>query len=130
LAELDKKVVVAVGQGMVIGKQVNRWAIRKGAMELHSLREGSNVERYIRKADIIVLGVGKAGLITSEMVNGSAVVFDFGYSRENGKVRGDADPAVAHVARLLTPVPGGLGPLAVTMLFWNVARIAGVKLKN
>ena len=66
-------------------------------------------------------------MITTDMVKKEAMVFDFGFSKENGVICGDVDPAVADKVRLLTPVPGGMGPLAVTMLFWNVARIAGVK---
>lgn len=127
LKNLDTKVVVAVGQGLVIGKQVNRWAARNGVRELHGLREGSDVAHYTKRADIIVSGVGKVGLITTDMVKEDAVIFDFGFSKENGVVRGDVGFAVAENVRLLTPVPGGMGPLAVAMLFWNVARIAGVK---
>ena len=128
LESLDAKVVVAVGQGLVIGRQVNRWAIRNGVRELHGLREGSDVAHYTKRADIIVSGVGKAGLITTDMVKEDAVIFDFGFSKVDGISRGDVDPAVAEKVRLLTPVPGGMGPLAVTMLFWNAARIAGIKI--
>lgn len=127
LEHLDTKVVVVLGQGLVIGKQVNRWAIRNGVRELHSLREGSDIAYYTKHADIIVSGVGKRGLITLDMVKKDAVIFDFGFSKTNGIVSGDVDPMVAENARLLTPVPGGMGPLSVTMLFMNVARIAGVK---
>ena len=67
-------------------------------------------------------------MITAVMVKEDAVMFDFGFSKETGVARGDVDPAVAQKVRLLTPVPGGMGPLSVTMLFWNVARIARVKM--
>ena len=76
---------------------------------------------------VVVLGVGKSGLITADMVKEDVVIFDFGFSKTNGIICGDVDTAVADKARLLTPVPGGMGPLSVTMLFRNVARIAGVK---
>lgn len=128
LRHFDTKVVVAVGQGLVIGKQVNRWAVRNGARELHSLREGSDVAYYAKRADIIVSGVGKAGLITADMVKNDAIIFDFGFSKVANTICGDVDFTVADKARLLTPVPGGMGPLSVTMLFMNVARIAGVKI--
>lgn len=128
LENLDTKVIVAVGQGLVIGKQVNRWAARNGVRELHGLREGSDVAHYTKRADIIVSGVGKGGLITTDMVKKDAVIFDFGFSKTNGVIHGDVDPAAGDKVRLLTPVPGGMGPLAVAMLFWNIARIGGVKL--
>ncbi|OGZ46060.1 MAG: hypothetical protein A3J54_02435 [Candidatus Ryanbacteria bacterium RIFCSPHIGHO2_02_FULL_45_13b] len=127
LKHLDASVVVAVGQGLVIGKQVNRWAVRNGVRELHSLREGSDVAYYAKRADIIVSGVGKGGLITVDMVKAGAIIFDFGFSKTNDGVCGDVEHGVADKARLLTPVPGGMGPLSVTMLFANVARIAGKK---
>ncbi len=127
LENLGTKIVVAVGQGLVIGRQVNRWAVRNGVRELHSLREGSDVAHYTKQADIIVSGVGKSGLITADMVKEGAVIFDFGFSKQDGIVRGDADSSVADKARLLTPAPGGMGPLSVTMLFWNTACIAGVR---
>ena len=126
LDELDKKTIVAVGQGFVIGKQVNRWAVRYGAASFSGLRDGSDVGYFTRAADIIVSGVGKAGLITPDMIKSGAILFDFGFSKKDGILRGDVDPLVAQKARLLTPVPGGMGPLAVTMLFWNVARIREV----
>ena len=129
LETLADKVVVAVGVGTVVGSQVMRWAKRNGVMLFSGLREGSDVARYTSVADIIVSGVGKPNLITSDMVKEGAVVFDFGVSKEVGGIRGDVDLNVVDRARLLTPVPGGMGPLAVVKLFENVARIAGVKLE-
>ena len=123
LANLHTKTIVAVGQGLLIGRHVTRWAIRHGALSFSGLREGNDVGYYTRVADIIVSGVGKAGLITADMVKDGAVIFDFGFSKETGIVCGDVEKTVADKARLLTPVPGGMGPLAVSMLFWNAARI-------
>ena len=129
LENIADKIVVAVGMGTVVGSQVMRWAKRNGVMLFSGLREGSDVARYTSVADIIVSGVGKSGIITADMVKEGAVIFDFGFSKEDGVSRGDVDPAVGEKVRLLTPVPGGMGPLSVTMLFWNVARIAGVNIK-
>jgi methylenetetrahydrofolate dehydrogenase (NADP+) / methenyltetrahydrofolate cyclohydrolase len=123
---LERKTVVVIGQGLVIGKQVNRWAIRNNVLMFSGLREGSDIARYTREADIIVSGTGNTRLIVPDMVKEGTIIFDFGFSKENGVVRGDVDATVADKARLLTPVPGGMGPLAVTMLFWNLARIRGV----
>lgn len=126
LKALGEKIVVVVGQGLVIGRQINRWAIRSNVVAFTGLKKGSDIERYTQHADIIVSGVGTARLITRDMVKEGCSVFDFGFSKEEGIVRGDIDAAVVEKARLLTPVPGGMGPLAVTMLFWNVARICRV----
>jgi methylenetetrahydrofolate dehydrogenase (NADP+) / methenyltetrahydrofolate cyclohydrolase len=125
---LGKYVVVIIGQGLVIGKQVNRWAIRNNVVSFSSLQKGSDIKQYTESADIIISGTGNGGLLTAKMVKRGVIIFDFGFSKKNNSIHGDVDPAVADTARLLTPVPGGMGPLAVTTLFWNIARIRGMKL--
>lgn len=123
LLDLTGKKVLIVGKGHVVGLQVERWTMQFKTAVLAVLDKGSNIGLYAKEADLIVSCVGSAGLIQKEMVREGVAVFDFGVSKENGSIRGDVDPSVAEKARLMTPVPGGVGPLAVTMLFQNVARI-------
>jgi methylenetetrahydrofolate dehydrogenase (NADP+)/methenyltetrahydrofolate cyclohydrolase len=82
-----------------------------------------NLAEHTRMADILIVAVGKPGLITGDMVKPGAVVVDVGINRtENGLV-GDVDfDSVAEVAGWITPVPGGVGPMTVAMLMNNVAR--------
>ena len=89
----------------------------------------ANLAEVCRRADILVAAVGKAGFITPDMVKEGAVVIDVGINRnEAGKVCGDVDPAVMEKASFMTPVPGGAGPMTITMLMKNTLKAA--KLQN
>jgi len=78
-----------------------------------------------RGADILVAAVGKAGLIRRDFVKPGATVIDVGLTRgEDGKIRGDVDPAVADVAGLLTPMPGGTGPMTIALLLESAVKAA------
>ena len=75
---------------------------------------------HTKQADILIVAVGKKHLINAEMVKNGAVVIDVGINRENGKLYGDIDfDSVVNTASLITPVPGGVGPMTVTMLLTN-----------
>lgn len=139
LQNIEKKVIAIVGQGFVIGRHINRWAIRNKALAFSGLRSGCDIKHYTLQADIVISGAGKPHLITADMIKEGAVVFDFGFSRKNNATLkstqpielintlvGDVEPSVVKKASLLTPVPGGMGPLSVTMLFWNVAKLSGI----
>jgi methylenetetrahydrofolate dehydrogenase (NADP+)/methenyltetrahydrofolate cyclohydrolase len=74
----------------------------------------------LQDADIAVLGAGIPGLVRPEMLKPGVVLIDAGTSEAGGKLLGDAAPECAHVASVFTPVPGGLGPIAVAMIFKNL----------
>jgi len=78
----------------------------------------------IRAADILILGAGVPGLITADMIKPGVIIFDAGTSEDGGMLVGDADPLVASKAALLTPVPGGIGPLTIAILLKNVLNLA------
>jgi methylenetetrahydrofolate dehydrogenase (NADP+)/methenyltetrahydrofolate cyclohydrolase len=80
-----------------------------------------NIKEITGNADILVVAVGRAGFITSDMVKPGAVVIDVGINRdENGRLCGDVDFAeVSKIASFITPVPGGVGPMTITMLMEN-----------
>jgi len=78
-----------------------------------------------RQADVLVAAVGRAGLITQDMVQPGAVVLDVGINRNaHGKLCGDVAPEVAQVAGYLSPVPGGVGPMTIAMLLHNTVQAA------
>ena len=85
-----------------------------------------------RRADILVAAVGKAGFITPDMVKEGAVVIDVGINRTaEGKLCGDVDfAAVSEKAAYITPVPGGVGPMTITMLLKNTLTAAGEQLNK
>jgi methylenetetrahydrofolate dehydrogenase (NADP+)/methenyltetrahydrofolate cyclohydrolase len=79
-----------------------------------------------RRADILVAAIGRANFITADMVKEGAVVIDVGINRnEEGKLTGDVDfEAVSQKASYITPVPGGVGPMTISMLLWNTLQSA------
>lgn len=114
-AYLAGKIVAVVGLGLLIGRPVAHWIMRR-AKETILLRSTSDLT-LLARADIVITGVGKAGLIKSAMLKDGARVIDFGY--DGGK--GDFDVAGAGASDELacTPTPGGTGPVLVAKLFEN-----------
>ena len=80
-----------------------------------------DLEDVLKKADIIVAAIGRAHFVKKEMVKEGAVVIDVGINRlDTGKLAGDVDfDAVKEISSFITPVPGGVGPMTITMLLWN-----------
>lgn len=113
---------VVVGDGRLVGAP-SAWLLRKlGAdVSVFSLDKGSIED--LKEADIIVSGAGKPGLIKPEHLKKGVALVDAGTSELNKKVVGDADPACAEVASIITPVPGGVGPVAVAMIFRNLRTL-------
>jgi methylenetetrahydrofolate dehydrogenase (NADP+)/methenyltetrahydrofolate cyclohydrolase len=88
-----------------------------------------NLSTVTREADILIVAIGQPRFIKAEMVKPGAVVVDVGIHRQDGKLCGDVDfDAVSQVASQITPVPGGVGPLTVTMLLVNT--LAAARLQN
>ncbi len=119
---LDKQVVV-FGQGRLVGNPIIQYAKNQGAVVTVITEESKNVNDLTKTADIIVLGVGKPNLLTAEMVKEGVIVFDAGASEDGGLLVGDASPAVAEKAALFTPVPGGIGPITIVLLFRNLLKL-------
>ncbi|MDO8561832.1 MAG: bifunctional 5,10-methylenetetrahydrofolate dehydrogenase/5,10-methenyltetrahydrofolate cyclohydrolase [bacterium] len=115
---------VVVGAGRLVGAP-SAWLLRKlGAnVSVFSLEEGSIHD--LKDADIIVSGAGNPGFIKPEHIKESVALVDGGTSELNKKIAGDADPACAQIAGVFTPVPGGVGPVAVAMIFKNLLELVG-----
>jgi methylenetetrahydrofolate dehydrogenase (NADP+)/methenyltetrahydrofolate cyclohydrolase len=114
--------VVVVGDGRLVGQPAAVWAQKQGAHVTVITKDTSQAEAaaVIAHADVLILGAGQAGLVTPEMVKDGVIIFDAGTSEDGGELKGDADPAVAKKASLMTPVPGGIGPLTVACLLRNL----------
>ena len=113
------KKCVVVGAGKLVGAPAAYLMRRLGSdVSVVTLESGSLDE--LKTADIVILGAGNPGFVTPEMIKEGVVLIDAGTSEQGGKVRGDADPACSEKAALFTPVPGGLGPIAVAMIFKNL----------
>lgn len=113
------KEAVVVGNGRLVGAPTSALLKRMGA-HLTKVTETEGSFDDIKRADIVVSGVGSPLLIRPEHVKDGVVLIDAGTSEQGGKVHGDIDPACAEKASLFTPVPGGVGPIAVAMIFQNL----------
>jgi methylenetetrahydrofolate dehydrogenase (NADP+)/methenyltetrahydrofolate cyclohydrolase len=113
---------VVVGEGRLVGLPAAAMMRALGAeVEVISLERGSL--ESLKDADIVIAGAGSPGLIVPDMLKQGVVLIDAGTSESQGKVAGDCDPSCAGVASVFAPVPGGLGPVAVAMLFKNLADL-------
>ena len=124
--EVDGKRAVVIGEGWLVGKPCATWLAQQGA-EVQVLTIQNSAEEKaaaLRAAHIIISGAGSPHLIKPDMLTRGVVLIDAGTSELGGEVVGDADPACAEVCSLFTPVPGGIGPLAVACLFENVVSLA------
>ncbi|MCJ0911556.1 bifunctional methylenetetrahydrofolate dehydrogenase/methenyltetrahydrofolate cyclohydrolase FolD [Mammaliicoccus sciuri] len=119
--DLKGKNVAVIGRSHIVGQPVSKLLTDQDATVtlLHS--KSTNTEEVLKKADVIVSAVGRVHLVTKDLVKPGAVIIDVGNtSDENGKLKGDVDfEAVKEVASAITPVPGGVGPLTITMVLNN-----------
>ncbi len=120
--ELKGRDVVIVGHSNIVGKPLAALMLERCATVTVSHACTKDLKSTTRRAEVLVVAVGHAGLITPEMVRPGAVVVDVGVNRTEEGLRGDVAPAVAEKAGALTPVPGGVGPLTVAVLLENTVR--------
>lgn len=117
---------VVVGRSNIVGKPMALMLLHKGATVSICTSKTRDLAFYTRLADILVVAVGKPGIITADMVKEGAAVLDVGINRlPEGKLVGDVDyEAVKEKAGYITPVPGGVGPMTITMLVANTVLAA------
>lgn len=117
--------VVLVGLGALVGKPLATLLAERVASLTTVHSATPDIVRFTREADVLIAGTGEPGLITGDMVKAGVVALDAGYSRIDGKVSGDLDfEGVAKKASLITPVPGGIGPVTVAVVVQNVVTLA------
>src|SRR3989344_2008176 len=122
--DVKGKKAAVFGYGLLVGKPVAHWLSQNGADVSVIDKNTKNSEKYSLEADIIVSGVGKPEFIGGDMVKNGAVAIDFGYSNKGGRMTGDFKfDEVAAKAILITPVPGGIGPLVVVAVLKNLVKL-------
>lgn len=125
---LKGKYAVIVGAGRLVGKPLAAWMTLKKINFSILDKTTEDLSFFTKKADILISGVGKAGLIKADMVKEGAVVIDVGTAKKNAKTAGDVDfKPVSKKAGFITPVPGGVGPLTVACLLDNLINISTKK---
>lgn len=115
--------VVVLGEGLLVGRPAAAYARERGAMVTVLTKETYDSAK-LRSADIIVSGIGQPHFIKPEFVKEGVVIFDAGTSEDGGVLVGDVAPEVASKASLLTPVPGGIGPVTIAYLLRNLVSLA------
>jgi methylenetetrahydrofolate dehydrogenase (NADP+) / methenyltetrahydrofolate cyclohydrolase len=116
--------VVIVGRSNLVGKPAAALFLRRHATVTLAHSRTRDLGAVVREADVVVAAVGRAHLITAEMVKPGAAVLDVGMTRVDGEIQGDVDPGVAEVAGYLTPMPGGTGLVTVAMVIQNTLTAA------
>ena len=127
--DIEGKNVVIVGRSNLVGKPLMNLFINKNATVTLCHSKTKDLKSHTKKADILVVAVGKKHLVNRDMVKKGCVVIDVGINRVDGKIYGDVDyNDVYDKVKYITPVPGGVGPMTVTMLLYNVFE--GYKKQN
>lgn len=122
--QIAGKHAVVVGRSNIVGKPMALLLLQENATVTVCHSRTTDLSEVTRQADILVVAIGRANFIKPDMVKPGAVVIDVGMNREDGKLCGDVDPAVGEIAGYLTPVPGGVGPMTITMLMKNTIKAA------
>ncbi|MFZ1074838.1 MAG: bifunctional 5,10-methylenetetrahydrofolate dehydrogenase/5,10-methenyltetrahydrofolate cyclohydrolase [Minisyncoccia bacterium] len=118
------KNAVVIGAGFLVGVPVANWLLAQGAHVDVVTSASGNMTELLRTVDIVVSGAGSPHLIKPSMLTPGVILIDAATSESNGIIVGDIDPACAEIASLFTPVPGGVGPIAVALLFENTVTLA------
>ena len=115
---------VVIGRSTIVGKPAALLLLRANATVTICHSRTRDLAAHVGEADVVVAAVGKADVVTAEMVKPGSVVIDVGMNRTEDGLRGDVDPAAAERAGLITPVPGGVGPMTIAMLLRNTIKAA------
>ena len=129
---IEGKKAVVIGSGRLVGRPIFSWLTQEGAFPRMVTKDTNEDERkkLLHDADIIVSGVGKCRSLKKDDVREGVVVLDAGTSEESGTIGGDADPEIASISSLFTPVPGGIGPITVAYLFHNTVLLCEEELQR
>ncbi|MFP4333353.1 MAG: bifunctional methylenetetrahydrofolate dehydrogenase/methenyltetrahydrofolate cyclohydrolase FolD [Campylobacterales bacterium] len=123
---LRGKECVVVGASNIVGKPMANLLVNAEATVTTTHIYTKDLKAHTKRADIVIVGVGKPNLITEDMIKDGAIVIDIGINRlESGKLVGDVDyEAVSKKCSYVTPVPGGVGPMTIAMLLLNTIKAA------
>lgn len=123
--DYKNKYIVILGAGNLVGKPVALWLFNEKATFSVIRSSTDHPEEFLRQADIVISGIGRPKFIAGDMVKDGVVLIDAGTSESAGKLVGDMDfESVAEKASYITPVPGGVGPVTVAVLFKNLVLMA------
>jgi methylenetetrahydrofolate dehydrogenase (NADP+) / methenyltetrahydrofolate cyclohydrolase len=122
--QLEGARAVVVGRSLIVGKPMALLLLGANATVTIAHSRTADLAAHTREADVLVVAVGQTDIVTAEMVKPGAAVIDVGMNRTDEGLRGDVDPAAGEVAGLITPVPGGVGPMTIASLLRNTVEAA------
>jgi len=127
--QIDGRECVVIGRSNIVGKPVAMLLLRENGTVTVCHSHTADLKEVAKRADILIVAIGKAKFVTDEYIKGGAAVIDVGMDRdENGKLCGDVDfESVVSKAGAVTPVPGGVGPMTIAMLMCNCVYAAGLR---
>lgn len=130
--DIAGKHAVIVGRSHIVGKPMGQLLLQKDATVTYTHSKTPNLSYFTKQADILIAAVGRANFITSEHIKEGAVVIDVGINRnQDNRLCGDVDfDDVLGIASHITPVPGGVGPMTITMLLENTVQAAEKELER
>jgi methylenetetrahydrofolate dehydrogenase (NADP+) / methenyltetrahydrofolate cyclohydrolase len=121
---LEGAEAVVVGRSDIVGKPIAHLLLQANATITICHSRTSDLARYTLEADVLVVAVGSAEVVTPDMVKQGSAVVDVGINRTEGGIVGDVAPDAGDVAGFITPVPGGVGPMTIAMLLRNAVKAA------
>jgi len=127
--QIDGRECVVIGRSNIVGKPVAMLLLRENGTVTVCHSHTADLKEVARRADILVVAIGKAKFVTADYIKEGAAVIDVGMDRdENGKLCGDVDfESAVEKAGAITPVPGGVGPMTIAMLMCNCVYAAGLR---
>lgn len=130
--QIDGKECVIIGRSNIVGKPVSMLLLRENGTVTVCHSHTADLKEVTKRADILVVAIGKAKFVTADYIKEGAAVIDVGMDRdENGKLCGDVDfESAVEKAGAITPVPGGVGPMTIAMLMNNCVYSAELKLED
>lgn len=124
--DLAGKHVVVIGRSNIVGKPMGQLLLNKDATVTYCHSRTNDLQSFTKRADILIVAVGRANMIDASFIKDGAIVIDVGVNRiEDGTLAGDVDfESAKEIASYITPVPGGVGPMTITMLLHNTIKAA------
>lgn len=124
--DIEGKHAVVIGRSNIVGKPVGQLLLNENATVTYCHSKTENLDKFTLDADILIAAIGRENFISKEQVKDGAIVIDVGINRTaEGKLTGDVDfEGVKQKAAFITPVPGGVGPMTITMLLANTVKAA------
>lgn len=121
--DVANKNIVVIGKSNIVGKPISELLIERGSNVITCDSKTNNLSDYTRNADIIIIAIGKANFLTKDMIKDNSIIIDVGINRVDGKLCGDVDfDNIINKVSMITPVPGGIGPMTISALALNLYK--------